>query len=505
MRIVQRALIGVALPVLLAASAWSTGFEISGIGTAAQGMGGAFRAIANDWSAAYYNPAGYGFFRSDQLGGTHGLFHNRHEVEPRYYYRDAFGTPFRETGVFNDQTIYNQHAIRWNPSAGFAVLLPILGESVWGLSVYQTFDHNDSWRLFSPLEEYTRFRLEDTPDSLSQIPNNQFFNNLDVVAFQLTVAKELEPDRLSIGVGLQLLRGDLHFGDLDLRPTPVSSPVGDRPRDLIPQFSYHEGYGWGFGITGGLMFKPNERASIGVTFSLPSSITIDGDAELRFVMPQNEELNRDFQPGTPEFLFTAGTPVTLPASFETELDLPASFGIGVAYELIEDKLLISADARYTLWSSFEGLAFTYSDFDPDAIDDLNRRNDDPTVNTFFLSDLANATEWENAGEVAFGARYTWSSDLALLGGVSYAQSPARENIGFSPQFSYSGDELGLHGGVLLTLRDNWEIGAAFQYIDYDEITVTELQDVNNDGIIDSFPGRYQPQQYETTLSVVYRF
>ncbi|MEA3297267.1 MAG: hypothetical protein U9R56_05330, partial [candidate division Zixibacteria bacterium] len=45
--------------MLLSSGLIASGLDGLGVGTKATAMGGAFRAIANDWTAAYYNPAGY--------------------------------------------------------------------------------------------------------------------------------------------------------------------------------------------------------------------------------------------------------------------------------------------------------------------------------------------------------------------------------------------------------------------------------------------------------------
>ena len=47
-----------AVALLFAQGAEAGGFALSGVGSKAIGMGGAFRGLADDWSAAYWNPAG---------------------------------------------------------------------------------------------------------------------------------------------------------------------------------------------------------------------------------------------------------------------------------------------------------------------------------------------------------------------------------------------------------------------------------------------------------------
>ena len=137
-----RLAVGVLLLVAMVCSqTHASGFENTGLGTAARGMGGAFRAVASDWTAAYYNPAGYAFLMDNQLGGNVAFFENRHSLVPEYAAHDAFGNSYG-WGVANGQEIYNFHRVHNNPAGGFAVRLPFWGETVFGLSAYQPFDYN---------------------------------------------------------------------------------------------------------------------------------------------------------------------------------------------------------------------------------------------------------------------------------------------------------------------------------------------------------------------------
>ncbi|MBD3256931.1 hypothetical protein GF377_00765, partial [candidate division GN15 bacterium] len=129
--------------------AWASGFETTGLGTTARGMGGAFRAVANDWTAAYYNPAGYAFIYDNQLGGNVAFFHNRHQIIPDYAARDDFGNPYG-WGIVNGQEVYNFHRVHNNPAGGAVARLPIWGETVFGFSIYQPFDYNIAWRMYNP-------------------------------------------------------------------------------------------------------------------------------------------------------------------------------------------------------------------------------------------------------------------------------------------------------------------------------------------------------------------
>ena len=197
--------------VLLSSLIQASGFENTGVGWKARAMGGAFRAVADDWTAAYYNPAGYAWIKDNQVGGNAAFVHFRNELTPNY----VLGGVADSTGYFNGRTIYNKHEILANPSAGVIARFPIWGETVVGLSVYQPFDYNVSWQLFRPLRAYN-----DTLDYLST--PTQFHNNLDVVAFQATAARVFTKDKLAIGLGVQLLRADLVYSTVSLRRNPMT-------------------------------------------------------------------------------------------------------------------------------------------------------------------------------------------------------------------------------------------------------------------------------------------
>ena len=53
--------------LVLTQAAWGSAFFISELGARAQGMGGAFTAVADDPSAIYFNPAGIAFIKGTQL------------------------------------------------------------------------------------------------------------------------------------------------------------------------------------------------------------------------------------------------------------------------------------------------------------------------------------------------------------------------------------------------------------------------------------------------------
>ncbi len=472
----------------------ASGFENTGFGTAATGMGGAFRAIANDWTAAYYNPAGYAFVLDNQLGANLGLFHNRHELTPDYWFRDDYGNRYKN-GFLNDITLFNHHEILNNPAAGFILRLPVWGETIFGLSAYQPFDYAISWKLYDPDgADFSSYN----ENASSALPDDQYRTDLDVVAFQLTAGREFVPDRLALGLGLQLLRADLILNDLTLRQNPRSGLVAERPRDRIPEFTHNDGMGWGFGLTGGMLWKPNEKLNLALTARLPFDITIDGTTELRFILPKVQNLPQPIAPlNSVDYYFVKGAVVTLESDMETKLKLPPSVAAGFAYDVTE-KLTVALDAEYTFWSRYDGLDFTYSNFR--GFDNIY----EDSARDFFTVDLSRPADWSDAGKVMAGVTYAYADFLTLLCGASFDQSSMRDALDFSPQFIDTGDKYSFNGGLIAHIDNKWDVGLITGYTHCPDLGI-DLNDADDDGIFESFPGEYKAATYKTSLSFNYRF
>jgi long-chain fatty acid transport protein len=483
---ILRILAGCILAVaLLSTLLTAAGFENTGLGVQARAMGGAFSAIADDWSAAYYNPAGYAWLKDNQIGGNTAFLHYRNELVPNYVFGEAGGID-TATGFFNNRTIYNKHAILSMPSAGFAARVPLMGETMIGFSIYQPFDQNISWDLYRHLQTYN--------DSLST-PSEQFSSNIDVVAFQFTIAKELKPGKLAFGLGLQLLRGDMKQFELFKRASPLGDSVlfGDRPYNTIDEYASCDGDGWGFGIRAGLLYKLNEKMKLGLSANIPFDLTIKGDANLRYIMPlipgSKYTLN-----DTVKYLFSQGNALSFSPTFETKLQLPMSFGLGLSYN-ISEKALVACDVNYTMWSHFKGIEYTYiwsGSIQPEAAKEAE----------FFTANLSEPVEWKNTLKVGVGGKYELSKTTTLLGGFSYDQAVNPDNVGILPQFVDFGNKLGINGGTQLHFN-NWDMGLVGSVIKYSENTVDRV--ISSDGTMYGFPGIYKGTTFETIFSINYRF
>lgn len=494
--------------MILPAVSHAAGYANSGIGTRAMGMGNAFRAVADDWTAAYYNPAGYATIYDNQLGANVAFTHLRNELTPNYLRGGIY-----ETGMYNDQVNYNHHEILNKPAGGFVARFPLWGETVVGFSMYQPFDHNVTWKLYAPLPAYN--------DS-TVLPGDQFSTNLDVVAFQLTLARQYMDEKLSLGLGLQILRADLVFTNIYFRDNPYGPPLNDRPYEKVTQYANNNGNGYGFGINAGLLWNVSEDFNVALTARVPFDISVEGTSSLRFYMPKNNALwqNSDSaniaNPGTPGQLFLSGKTVVEKADFKADVQLPPSLGIGFAYNMSES-FTFAIDAEWTMWSKVDGLSFEYTNHSG-----LTGPADTAAIaRNFFTADLSNPVDWDDAAAIMLGASYDAASYMTLLmgasmdfrevssvslliPGVNSDQSDEVDEEFFMPQLTSQTNRYTLNAGVVFHINQ-WDLGIVTTYNDFPDLTYPTITEEDGGRTPISFAGDLESQTFETVLSFIYRF
>jgi long-chain fatty acid transport protein len=143
---------------------------------------------------------------------------------------------------------------------------------------------------------------------------------------------------------------------------------------------YHENsHGMALGATLGLLFKPIEQFSIGLTYRTPIKATLKGTAEM------------------------SGAPLMgLLASDDSSRDtkLPMWLAAGIAIKPT-DRLTFTADAQYTNWKKLDVIKMVYTD--PGWIRYIQPGSD------LYLN-------WKDATQIRFGLEYKVSNSFALRGG-----------------------------------------------------------------------------------------
>jgi long-chain fatty acid transport protein len=477
-------MLGMTLP------AWGGGMSILGVGAKAKAMGGAFRAIANDWSAAYYNPAGFIYAPDNQLTFNEVITHYRAQYSPDVNYG---GYP---VGFF-DGNIYNRYEILTNPTAGGFFKLPIKNRDfVTGLAIFQPFDMNIAWQVFQPI------------NNGALLPGQQIEHNFDGVAFNWVGSFELVANKLSLGWSAGVLKADLVYSSFFLRPNPADpaasyyNDVASRPNELITEWQRADGHGYAPNVRAGLLLKATPKLNIGATYAMKTTVTLDGDATFRYYMPDNPSYNNgsDVSPYQDSifFILSSGAEISADGKYKAKITLPSQLAGGIAYQ-VNDKLTVAVDGEYTMWSEFKGYYFKYTlpaGISPSA-----------ELDTWMRQNLTVPVDWKNALRASFGAEYAYSGLVKLRAGYSFDQSAVKEGT-LQPAFFDPGNKQSFSIGLGLVF-DNIILDFATQYLKYPETTETGNVylpgDGGNDNIVDNMAGTYKGSAWETVLQFTVRF
>ncbi len=286
------ALTAVAVAIMLPALTSGNGINLNGLGTRAQGMGGAFVSIADDFSAAFWNPAGAAGFGKELFG-----FYATN-LMPRATYSQWPIT--LEVPRIDAKTPISNHL-----SFLGAYYRPVGPKVTVGLAIATPSGFGTAWN-----GEDLAPRTDGTVFSWSS--RYRLFAISPLIALNLT-------RWLSVGATLNVQYGTLSFQ----RPSLM---LFDEERVVL---QYEENTsGWGFGASFGVLAKPIDDLAIGLTVRTPCSIVYKGRARMA-ALP---------------FYGLSDT-----AELQHDMSWPLWIGGGVSFRPFE-RLLLSADVQWTRWS-----------------------------------------------------------------------------------------------------------------------------------------------------------
>jgi len=361
----------VALTVLASAAAFaSNGTQIGTVGARSTAMGSAFRGLADDWSAVYFNPAGL-----TQL--------------------DAKWTIGASAGYLMPRGSYQAYAYPANPFAGLATteveaaarnfLVPAFSifykaseKLTAGLGVYAPNGLGTEWNFMSVPASYGN------AGAISK--ESEFYSDHQVIDIAPTVAYKIT-DKLSVGLGLKYTIGKMVIDQVMLPQTrlimyqntggtvPLAqidqllgalAMTGVDPSRLIVENNL-EGDGSAMGANLGLLFKVSEKLSIGVSGRYSTDLKLKGSYKLTAGMPNYTAQVAALAAHPDPNISGAIAPFvpTLNATFdgknhdfgnfddvEAELPLPLVVGGGIAFKP-SGRLTLTADVTYTNWSAWD--------------------------------------------------------------------------------------------------------------------------------------------------------
>jgi long-subunit fatty acid transport protein len=318
-------------------------FSILGAGARAAGMGGAFTAVADDASAASFNPAGLALLVTPEVSvvldgrqrdDRHGGFVAHEEID------EVYGSS--ATGFSGAAPNF----------AAFTLPLPVADRNLCFQLSYQRaidFDHRARRTLIE----------RDAGGEMLATITQRLDQNGEVATFSLAAAYQLT-QRLSLGLTVSRWQGSWSFAS-DLREDEIG-----RPAEVLRLTQDNEWSGWNASFGGLLRYR---YLNVGATVRTP----FDGDYTVR---------SRLTTEGTPGF--------ALPARLDTSLRWPSSWTVGVAIKPREVWLLTADYAEY--------------DWDDMLIDGLGEDGSE-RVNFFDLRPPESSTT-RNTGQWRFGSELT---------------------------------------------------------------------------------------------------
>jgi long-chain fatty acid transport protein len=397
--------LGLAVILLMTTGLLANGMNLNGFGARAAAMGGAFVGLANDYTAVFWNPAGLALIQKPTFGLTGDL------LIPTSHY--TLGTYTQKTNS------------RYYPAGLIGYFQPVGDRVVVGLGAYTLSglgaDWNNTGLEAAMLAPYSLPPAAFTP----VVVPYKWESFIGAITIAPSIAVKLT-DQVFFGATFNINYGFFkthQWAQYTVIPTtiPILYNFGQATMNVN---------GWGFGATLGLLVKPTDRVSFGLTYRLQSKMKLSGTS---FV----ENL-----PGLGPYL--VGSP-TVPDTSPAKLDATSPMWLagGLAVKPLTN-LTCTFDLQWTNWKKLDVLRVTFQD---------------PVWIAIGKSDQTMTLDWTSQLQVRGGLEYT-VGNYAFRVGYLYDPAPAPDstmNI-LVPSFTYNDITLGFgykSGGL------NFDLGVEY--------------------------------------------
>jgi long-chain fatty acid transport protein len=262
----------------LSPAVWAGGWNNTLMGCRAIAIGAAFAGVADDPSAVFYNPGGLGFQEQNLNLSINGF-----RIMPTHEYTGIAGPTLQSKNNSTLPQVFLTYRANEKVTIGFGAYAPYATGGV-------DWEKN---QLGVPLKTYLGI-----------------FSLTPTVAFQVN-------ERLSVGFKINFYQGVF---ELDTEMAPFG-----------PVSAEENGSSISAGV--GLLYKPSDKLSLGISVRGPSTMVLKGKTAVPYNIPELGE-------------------VEIKLNSETRFNLPWDFEVGLAYRL-SDRFLVSTSAQYTLWSTLD--------------------------------------------------------------------------------------------------------------------------------------------------------
>jgi long-chain fatty acid transport protein len=343
---------------------FGNGLNLNSIGPKALGMGGAYMGLSDDYTAVCWNPAGIIQIVDPQLS---------------IFVTDIYPAPtYKVTELKIDTKAKSNHYI----SPNFGGFLPLMKSNLTlGLGIYVPSGIGDEWKGEDLKLLSKKFNK----------PQYEWMGKIGVFYFAPVIAYKIN-DMLSVGAAL-----NISYGMFDMK-----RPMGD----FMTEGQYDESStGMGFGATFGILAKPLDILSVGISVKTENKIKFSGTAKYSTFQTMDSTHGK--------------------SDFDRDLAWPLTLGFGLALKPIE-KFTFCFDLQWYQWSKTEDvISMDYKDSLWNILINNTGQN---KINM----------KWKDCMQIRFGAQYEMSDVLTLRVGFYTDPAPAPDetlNIIF-PSISY---------------------------------------------------------------------
>ena len=359
----------------------------TGIGVRAMGMGNAFTAVADDYTATYWNPAGLTMLKQSELSGD--VYHLKYSNESTYL----------------GNTILDERSFTKLNSLGLAYKFPTTqGNFVLSFG-YNRFKDLENFMYFSGYSNQSNdleFELEDDNGDYAYYPfdtdvqrTEQITQDGNLGAWSIGAGMMLS-ENFALGLTINFYSGSSHyvfdFFQDDVDNLYTSYPANYESYELHQRID-SEFSGWGVKL--GSIYHLSEHLRLGFTVDFPSTVNVieNYGSSDGLYFDDGFASEYDDEPG----------------EWEYDIQYPFKFSGGVALDL--NLLMLAGSFEYRDWSQVkfdkpEGRTMDY---------DYQTLLDD---NAYFPDNFRAVLSYSAGAELRIPG-----TGLKLRGGYQYVPSP----------------------------------------------------------------------------------
>ena len=403
--------------LLAAGASWAGPVDIHSIGARATSLGGAYSANAEGPFAAYYNPAG--LTQTESPVTSAGIMVLNPDLEVKNYEVENSGKADLGPTDEGDKSdnIYPPHL-------GFA--MPINSKWSVGVAAYVPFGLHLKW--------------EDNPNK-NPMSYNAYENWYQREVVTPTVAYKVN-DQLSLGLGVSLGRSEAGV---------YRNVYGLTPYGMDTAFETEMTDSFNYSANLGLMYKPTQEWSIGLTYRSQADADFDGELEVK-----GDKTSATF-------------PHTIKDEYDVsmdDVDHPDQVQFGARYQPYET-LSLEADVVWTRWSMVDEQTVEFDD------------KDDPFIQAAYEDgEEVFERDWDNTWQIRMGTEWRATDMITLRGGYFYDPSCVPDDT-FDGQWPDT-DKQTFSLGAGFDITQNWTVDTVLQYTLIEERSISGESENLND-------------------------